>query len=930
MPELDVAINALRAKHGADQFESAVEKIRRSASGADKDVNRLDRSTGSLGTTMGSLGRTLAGFVGFYALSRAIKSSISEYVKFESQLAEIASMLDEQTMHYMPEYAQSLSDLAVKYGESTESLARGLYDIVSAGIAASDALQVLEASTKAAKAGLSTTGIAADAITTIINSYQLSASEATRVSDLFFATIKRGKTTFGQLAPTIGQIAALAASAGLSLEEMSAALATMTRAGLQTEIAISALKAIVSTFLDPQKEGAEMARKWGLELNTNTLRTIGLTGALSILKGMSQESLAVVFGNIRALTGITAILQQSTGYLSDLTFAMGSNTQTQQAFEKVTDTTAHKLAQLKEAFKLMQREAIEGTIPLVDSLAEYITSLAPAVGNATDAVSKFMNLRLPDAVFRMKEAFASFSLAMIDYDRAAGSHYQRQKAYLEALKQEQDRLWENTDAVKELHASAEKYSKLMQELNGGLGISIQKLDDFAFGLFSAKTEMANIVLPTEKFIGAMADVSVKMGEIQEAIDTFGMSDFNKQIRGLSKLGEGLDSNELVTFQIELERLKDKAKEFERLEGLQQISEAKKVQLGQDKESLELLKKQTEELQLEKDLIGKTNEEQIKMIADRKRLQEIRSVGSENEDAMYVQADAYRDAAYALAEATTAHEKYMEEQSKEKILTEEKQNATEKARELIKEVQFEREILLLTNDERERAIKLQQLESNTKVLGAENSALLVEEYKKELIELQKAQEVAKIAEEIRSGLGSLIRSPLEALLDNTKDLGDMVEDQLKNIGKNILMTWYDQMVTQKIQDMAMSALFGAAGGGAAGTAGLLGKLFTSARGNAFDRGRVVRMENGGILNSPTVAPLASGTALMAEKKPEAVMPLTRSNGRLAVEAVPSAPPVVNNNITNIVDPSIAASYIDSDPGERKIVNIIRRNRQSIEV
>ena len=137
-------------------------------------------------------------------------------------------------------------------------------------------------------------------------------------------------------------------------------------------------------------------------------------------------------------------------------------------------------------------------------------------------------------------------------------------------------------------------------------------------------------------------------------------------------------------------------------------------------------------------------------------------------------------------------------------------------------------------------------------------------------------------------------------------------------------------------MAMSFLFGAAGGGAAGTTGLFGGLFSggaatpSSRGNVFDRGRLVMMDQGGILDSPTVAPLRTGAALMAEKKPEAVMPLTRSNGKLAVEAVPTSPPIVNNKIENIIDPKVTGQYLDTGEGENKIVNIIRRNRQAIEV
>ena len=107
------------------------------------------------------------------------------------------------------------------------------------------------------------TRLAADAITTLLNSYGLSASHAGDVSDVLFATVKRGKTTFADLAPSIGMVAATAASAGVSLDDLGASVATMTRNGIRTERAVTALNAVVSTFLKPTKEAADYARELG-------------------------------------------------------------------------------------------------------------------------------------------------------------------------------------------------------------------------------------------------------------------------------------------------------------------------------------------------------------------------------------------------------------------------------------------------------------------------------------------------------------------------------------------------------------------------------------------------------------------------------------------------------------------------------------------
>ena len=118
------------------------------------------------------------------------------FADFEQQMANVSTMLDEPAK-YMDSFRKGVRKMSVEFGEGTDTLAKGLYDILSASIDPAMALDVLAVSAKAARAGLTDTGIAADAITTILNSYGLSADQAQSVSDMLFATVKRGKCVTG-------------------------------------------------------------------------------------------------------------------------------------------------------------------------------------------------------------------------------------------------------------------------------------------------------------------------------------------------------------------------------------------------------------------------------------------------------------------------------------------------------------------------------------------------------------------------------------------------------------------------------------------------------------------------------------------------------------------------------------------------------------
>lgn len=360
-------------------------------------INSFRGSLAMTGRSVRLLGSNLLALAGvgggFYMLGNMFRSGVTEAAAFEKQMANVSTMLDDQSISIMPRYAQQVRAMSKQFGEGTETLSKGLYDILSASISPARALEVLAVSSKAAKAGITDTGIAADAITTILNSYSLEASRAGDVSDKLFGIVIKGKTTFGELAPNIGKVAALAATAGESFDDLGAVIATMTRAGVQTEIAITSLRAIILSFLKPQSDSIEMARKYGVELNSATLRTIGLTGVIQRLKKATAEELAVIVPTSRAITGFAAAIQKSEGLASDYDFMLNSLGSTEKAYQKIADTSAFKLDQLNQEWIDMKRSIGDLTTgPLIGFLKNVtgvVDQLTQAIENSKKAAQRF-------------------------------------------------------------------------------------------------------------------------------------------------------------------------------------------------------------------------------------------------------------------------------------------------------------------------------------------------------------------------------------------------------------------------------------------------------------------------------------------------------------------------------------------------------------
>lgn len=267
---------------------------------------------------------------------------------FEEEMANISTMLD-QPEKYMEGFKRGITDMSIQFGEGTGTLAKGLYDILSASIPAEKALYVLSVSAKAARAGLTDTGVAADAITTILNAYGLSAEKAGDVSDWLFSVVKKGKTTFAELAPAIGMVATTASSAGVDLNEVGAALATMTRNGVRTENAVVALNSILSTFLKPTDEAAKYAKKLGFEMSSATLKSIGLKGVFDKISKLPPDAVSKLFPNVRALRGVLPALQNMKGFAEDLKTMQNRAGAADQAYEKMSKTLSLALARMKQA-----------------------------------------------------------------------------------------------------------------------------------------------------------------------------------------------------------------------------------------------------------------------------------------------------------------------------------------------------------------------------------------------------------------------------------------------------------------------------------------------------------------------------------------------------------------------------------------------------
>lgn len=279
----------------------------------------------TLTSTKGIATAAIAVGVAFVAMAKKISASFAVAVEgargFQRGVLEINTLLNANDAE-VKTMSKNLQDLAVQFGQVDEVMARAQYNIVSSGFQdAADSISILDVASRAAIAGLTDVNTAATVITQTLNAYGKSARDAEEVAGTLFATIKGGVTTFEQLAPALSKVTATAAAADIPFNELSAAIAIMTKKGSLTAEATTALNALILSMAAASGEAKDKLDEMGISLDN------GLGPALQALSAASEDSLAGIaelIPNIRAIRGAAQIATEGGKEFTAQILAMAS------------------------------------------------------------------------------------------------------------------------------------------------------------------------------------------------------------------------------------------------------------------------------------------------------------------------------------------------------------------------------------------------------------------------------------------------------------------------------------------------------------------------------------------------------------------------------------------------------------------------------
>lgn len=306
-------------------------------------------------------------------------------IKFSDALAKLSTIADTSKVS-ISQFKQQILALSNQTGISATSIAEDAYQAISAGVKTGNTMDFVTKCTRLSTAGFADSGQALDLLTTILNAYGMKESDVNMISNDLIRTQNLGKTTVGQLAQSMGLVIPMAHDTGVSLQQLSSAYVMMTAKGVDTAESTTEIRSMLSELSKDGSKSAKILKSETGESFTELMKKGDSLGqVLNILQKYAQKngtSLKNMFSDVRAGNGALELATNGGQDFNNILSEMSKKgNDTNEAFEKVTNTTGYKL-------KKSLNDLRNSSIKLGDQLQPVISHIAVGITDVANSIQK--------------------------------------------------------------------------------------------------------------------------------------------------------------------------------------------------------------------------------------------------------------------------------------------------------------------------------------------------------------------------------------------------------------------------------------------------------------------------------------------------------------------------------------------------------------
>lgn len=346
----------------------------------------------------------------------------------ESDMGEVFTLLPDVTQNAMGDMTNQVREFAKDTGTLTTETVPALYSALSAGVPQDNVFEFLESANKLAVGGIAELDDSVAVLSTISNNYSKMGLDAATASDLLFTTVKNGVTTIPELSSALGNVVPSAASANVSFQEVSAAMATMTAslgAG-STSVATTKLRAMLDELTKTGTSVDKTFRKIAGKGFTDFMAQGGnVQDALQMLNDYATKnniSIKELFSSVEA-GGAALILgsQNADKFAMNMEAMANAAGATDAAYATMQETVAYKMDLLKAKFEDIKLAIGDKLNKAFSKILDYVLPIVDGVMEAFGNLEQFFeNFNVTSA---LEKAFGGKASDLFKIGKEVGLEY---------------------------------------------------------------------------------------------------------------------------------------------------------------------------------------------------------------------------------------------------------------------------------------------------------------------------------------------------------------------------------------------------------------------------------------------------------------------------------------------------------------------------
>jgi TP901 family phage tail tape measure protein len=382
-----VAADASQAIRAFQQVRREAEQVGRAAAMQAAGMQKFQQSLATAGKSLQSAGQAMrntgaamtAGLT--VPLAAAGFAAVRQSMQFEQSFALIQGLIGASETD-VASYRDAVLSLSGSTGRAPNELAAALYFLTSSGLEGKAAIDALAESARAANAGLGVTQDIANLVSSGLNAYAKSGITATQIVDQLTAAVRVGKAEPSEFAHSLGMVLPIASEMGVTFAEASAAVASMTLTGNQTQTAVVQLRGVLASLLKPGKAAEDTLASLGLTSQgiRDQLRMEGLLPTLNRLKAAfegNDEAVAKVFDDVRPLTAVLSLTGENSAKVAAAFDAVNkSSGDMGRAFDIISRSTTGRMNQALANLQAMLISIGDILAPVVVKISEFANAAA--------------------------------------------------------------------------------------------------------------------------------------------------------------------------------------------------------------------------------------------------------------------------------------------------------------------------------------------------------------------------------------------------------------------------------------------------------------------------------------------------------------------------------------------------------------------------